>query len=119
MSKTEQELENLLDRLSKANTEEEIFEHLRSLVKGFSPRQYTDLIVQNPYYTAVFDDVRQIVFDDISKMKEAIQEEIDAIDKEVSLEPEAMLKLSTLKKECRLLLEELIVKENEIMAIKI
>ena len=119
MSKTEQDLEDLMSRLSKANTEQDITEHLVSLVKGFTPLTYLDEIRKNPYYVSLFEDVRQAVSDDIARMKLAISEEIEAIEGETSLDYEGMQKLSNLKKECELLLSELIAKEKEIMAIKI
>ena len=119
MSKTEDELNVLVERLSKANTEEEIIEHLRTMVKGFSPSMYIEFVRSNPYFKSLFEDVRQIVFDDIEKMKAAIKDEIFAIDKEKSHDNEAMQKLSNLKIECKMLLVDLIEKEKEIMAIKI
>lgn len=119
MSKTEDELNLLIDRLSKANTEEEIIEHLRTMIKGFNPLMYIEFIRSNPYFKSLFEDVRQIVFEDIEKMKDAIKDEILAIDKEKSYDNEAMQKLSNLKIECKMLLVDLIEKEKEIMAIKI
>jgi hypothetical protein len=52
-------------------------------------------------------------------MKNAISDEIYAIENEKSLDSEGMQKLSNLKQECKLLLNELIDKENEIMAIRL
>lgn len=119
MSKTDKDLEQILEKLSNAKTEDEIIEHLGSLVKGFTPTRYIELVRENPYYTSVFEDVRNNVAQDIAKMKEALEEEIEAICKEKSLEPDAMLKLTILKEECKMLLSDLMVKESEIMAIVI
>jgi hypothetical protein len=119
MSKNEIELEIALERLAEARTEEAIIEQLRSIVKGFNPSMYVEIVRENPFYSSLFEDVRQLVLEDIDRMKDAIRDEIDAIDSEKSLDEEAMQKLSNLKIECGFLLDELIVKENEIMAIKL
>ena len=119
MSKNEIELELALERLSEARTEDTIVEQLRSIVKGFSTFMYIDVIRENPYYTSLFEDVRQLVSEDITEMKKAIRDEIEAIDREKKLDHEVMQKLSNLKTECNLLLNELIEKEKEIMAINL
>ena len=119
MSKNEIELELALERLTEARTEDAIVEQLRSIVKGFSPFMYIDVIRENPYYTSLFEDVRQLVSGDITEMKKAIRDEIEAIDREKKLDLEVMQKLSNLKTECNLLLNELIEKEKEIMAINL
>lgn len=119
MSKNEIELELALERLTEARTEDAIVEQLRSIVKGFSPFMYIDVIRENPYYTSLFEDVRQLVSEDITEMKKAIRDEIEAIDREKKLDLEVMQKLSNLKTECNLLLNELIEKEKEIMAINL
>ena len=119
MSKNEIELELALERLSEARTEDTIVEQLRSIVKGFSTFMYIDVIRENPYYTSLFEDVRQLVSEDITEMKKAICDEIEAIDREKKLDLEVMQKLSNLKTECNLLLNELIEKEKEIMAINL
>jgi hypothetical protein len=117
MSKNEIEFELALERLTEARTEESIMEQLRSIMKAFNPDMYLHIIRENPYYSSLFEDVRDIVAGDIDRMKTAISDEIDAIEKETSLDEEGMQKLSNLKQECRLLLVELIEKEREIMAI--
>ena len=119
MSKNEIELEIALERLAEARTEEAIIEQLRSIVKGFNPSMYVEIVRENPFYSSLFEDVRQLVLEDIDRMKDAIRDEIEAIDNEKSLDEEAMHKLSNLKVECGFLLDELIVKENEIMAINL
>ena len=119
MSKNEIELEIALERLAEARTEEAIIEQLRSIVKGFNPSMYVEIVRENPFYSSLFEDVRQLVLEDIDMMKDAIRDEIEAIDNEKSLDEEAMQKLSNLKVECGFLLDELIVKENEIMAINL
>ena len=119
MSKNEIELEIALERLAEARSEEAIIEQLRSIVKGFNPSMYVEIVRENPFYSSLFEDVRQLVLEDIDMMKDAIRDEIEAIDNEKSLDEEAMQKLSNLKVECGFLLDELIVKENEIMAINL
>jgi hypothetical protein len=119
MSKNEIELEIALERLVEARTEDAIIEQLRSIVKGFNPFMYIDIICENPYYTSLFEDVRQLVSEDITEMKKAISDEIEAIDSEKKLDQEGMQMLSNLKTECNLLLDELIEKEREIMAINL
>ena len=119
MSKNEIELDIALERLAEARTEEAIIEQLRSIVKGFNPSMYVEIVRENPFYSSLFEDVRQLVLEDIDRMKDAIRDEIEAIDNEKSLDEEAMQKLSNLKVECGFLLDELIVKENEIMVIKL
>ncbi len=119
MSKNEIELELALERLTEARTEDAIIEQLRSIVKGFSPFMYIDIIQKNPYYTSLFEDVKQLVSEDITEMKKAISDEIEAIEREKKLDYDGMQKLSNLKTECNLLLSELIEKEKEIMAINL
>ena len=119
MSKNEIEFELALERLTESRTEESIMEQLRSIMKAFNPAMYLHVIRENPYYSSLFEEVRGIVAGDIDIMKIAITDEIEAIEKETSLDEEGMQKLSNLKQECRLLLVELIEKEKEIMAISL
>ena len=119
MSKNEIDLQLALEKLAEARTEDAIVEQLRSIVKAFSPSMYVGVVRQNPFYASLFDDVRDLVLEDVSGMKKAIGEEIVAIDGERDLDEESMLKLSNLRVECNLLLDELIRKEKEIMAIKV
>lgn len=117
MSKNDIDLQIALEKLAEARTEESIIEQLRSIVKAFSPKMYVGVVRANPFYVSVFEEVRNLVMDDVSDMKKAIAEEISAIDNEKNLDDESLLKLSNLRIECNLLLDELIQKENEIMAI--
>lgn len=119
MSKNEIELELALERLSEARTEEAIIEQLRAIVKGFGTSMYIEVVRSNPFYVSVFDEVKELVLDDITHMKAAIEAEIAAIDGERSLDEASMEKLSNLKVECGFLLDELLSKEKEIMAIRV
>ena len=119
MSKNEIEFELALERLVEARTEDSIMEQMRSIMKAFNPSFYIEVIRDNPYYRSLFEDVRSMVTEDIDRMKIAIADEIEAIEKETSLDDEGMQKLSNLKQECRMLLVELIEKEKEIMAISL
>ena len=119
MSKNEIDLQLALEKLAEARTEDAIIEQLSGIVKAFSPQMYVDVVRKNPFYVSLFDDVRDLVLEDVNCMKKAIGEEIVAIDGERDLDEESMLKLSNLRVECNLLLDELIRKEKEIMAIKV
>lgn len=119
MSKTEIDLKLALERLEEARSEDIIIEQLRSIVKGFNSSMYIDKVRENPFYVSLFEDVRELVLNDIERMKSAIIEEIEAIDSEKSLDDTAMQKLSNLKIECGFLLDELVEKEKEIISIKI
>jgi gas vesicle protein len=117
MSKNEKDLEDELERLGKARTEEEIMESLKSIMKGFSIPMYIDRIKENPYYSSLLPDVKNQVMEDISRIKDSIKEEIVAIDKEMKKEGEDALKLESLKGECSALLSALKEKEREIKKI--
>ena len=119
MSKGDTELSAALDRLAGARTEDSIVENLKSIVKAFAPAMYVEAVRQNPFYTSIFEDVRRLVAEDIRQMKDVLRDEIDTIERETGLDDESARRLSNLKVECNMLLDELIRKEREIMAIKI
>ncbi len=117
MSKNEQDLEDELERLGNARTEEEIMDRLKSIMKGFSIPMYIERIKSNPYYTSLLPDVKDLVMEDISRIKDSIKEEIAAIDKEIRKDGKDIPKLESLKGECSALLSALKEKEREIKKI--
>jgi hypothetical protein len=118
MSKNDKDLEDELERLGEARTEDEIMERLKSIIKGFSIPMYLDRIKENPYYSSLLPDVRDQVIEDISRIKDSIKEEIAAIDKEIEKKGSGAEKLGELKIECSSLLSAIKEKEREIKKIK-
>ena len=113
MSKSREEFELAIDNLKSSKTEDEILSHLTFMVKGFNISLYKDILLSNPYYKSLLEDVKEDVLFDLNKLKEVIEEEILSIDD--VLKKEDSIKLRELKGDCISLSYEI---DNKIIDIK-
>lgn len=113
MSKSKEEFDIVLEKLSSSKTEEEILDILVKIVKGFNISMYKDLIENNPYYKSLMIDVKDIIIEDILVLKTTIKGELDIIDSEIE-KGNDIDELKRLRIECESLLSELVSKEKMI-----
>lgn len=116
MGKSIEEFERALANLKSSKTEEEVQSNLTYIVKGFGTPFYREIVLSNPYYKDLFQDVRIDVIDDLEKLKDTLREEIASIDSELKKDPVEELKY--LKSECISLISEIEIKIEEIESIK-
>jgi hypothetical protein len=67
MSKSREEFELAIDNLKYSKTEDEILSHLTFIVKGFNISLYKDILISNPYYKSLLEDVKEDVLFDLKK----------------------------------------------------
>lgn len=116
MGKSVEEFERAIEDLKSSKTEEEVHSRLTFIVKGFGTALYREIVLSNPYYKDLFQDVRIEVVDDLEKLKETLREEIASIDSELKKDP--VKELKSLKSECISLINEIERKIEEIESIK-
>lgn len=116
MGKDTKEFEIIIKMLESSKTEDEILSHLTKIVKGFGINVYKDILLSNPYYKDLLKDVKQDVLMDISKLRTAITEEIEAISDEIKKSKDSK-KLEELRKDCMFLITEIDQKEKEIQSL--
>ena len=114
MSKSREEFELAIDNLKSSKTEDEILSHLTFIVKGFNISLYKDILLSNPYYKSLLEDVKEDVIFDLNKLKEVLEEEISSIDDVLKKEGDST-KLRDLKGDCISLSYEI---DNKISEIK-
>lgn len=116
MGKDTKEFDDIIKMLENSKTEDEILLHLTKIVKGFGISVYKDMLLSNPYYRDLLKDVKQDVLMDISKLRTAITEEIEAISDEIKKSKDSK-KLEELRKDCMFLITEIDQKEKEIQSL--
>lgn len=117
MGKSIEEFERALANLKSSKTEEEVQSNLTYIVKGFGTPFYREIVLSNPYYKDLFQDVRLDVIYDLEKLKETLREEISSIDSELKKE-NASSELKEIKGDCISLIIEIERKIEEIESIK-
>ncbi len=116
MGKDIKEFERIMERLRESKSEDEIMEHLTTIVKGFGSCVYKEILLSNPYYRDLLHDVKEEVLQDIGRLREAIAEEIQAITEEIGKSKNSK-KLEELRNDCLHLMIEIDLKEKEIKSI--
>ena len=109
-----EKLEVIIRCLNESNTEKDIIDNLYKIVKGFSVYMYKDRILVNPYYKSVIIDVIDSVRIEMNFLRESIIKEMNEIDIEILKNPNVE-KLKSLKNECELLLNEISMREQEML----
>lgn len=115
MGKSREEFEIAIGNLRSSKSEEEIFGYLTFIVKGFCVSLYKDIILENPYYSDLFLDIRKDVLLDLQNLRETIEEEMKSIEEE--MEKTAQPELKALKGDCLSLIYEVDRKIIEIESI--
>ena len=116
MGKDTKEFDGIIKMLENSKTEDEILFNLTKIVKGFGISVYKDMLLANPYYRDLLKDVKKDVLMDISKLRVAITEEIEAITDEIKKSKDSK-KLEELRKDCIFLITEIDQKEKEIQSL--
>ena len=117
MGKSIEEFERAMEYLKSSKTEEEVQSRLTFIVKGFGTALYKEVVLSNPYYKDLFQEVRRDVIEDLDNLKETLREEIASIDSELKKEGSAE-ELKGLKNDCVLLILEIDRKIEEIESIR-
>jgi hypothetical protein len=115
----EEKFQQVVKLLENSQNEEEVIEYLTKMLKEFSIYFYKDIIVSNPYFKSLIPEIRDKVKIEILSMKKSILDEIKIIEKEilkfkVFVSPVDLEKYIELKRDCLLLLEEVIEREREL-----
>ena len=116
MGKNRKEYEKVLDKLKSSYTEEDIIENLTHIVKGFSADIFKEDLVHNPFFKSLLIDIKDDVIGDLFEFKKSIEDEIDLINTGIK-DGDDVDKLIQLKIECKLLLNEVEVKIEEVKSI--
>lgn len=114
MGKSIEEFERAIDNLKSSKTEDEILSNLTFIVKGFNISLYREILLSNPYYKSLLEDVKEDVLFDLNKLKEVVEEEILSINDVIKKEGDST-KLRDLKGDCISLSYEI---DNKILEIK-
>lgn len=116
MDVSEKKLKLMIENLESSKTEEDILEHLTKIVKNFNVNQYSNKVLNNPYFKSLIPDVKKVIFKEMEFFKESIKEEIVEIDNELKNpnNSESFDKLKSLKRDCISLLYEIEQREKEI-----
>ena len=69
MGKSREEFERAIDNLRSSNTEDEILSNLTFIVKGFNISLYKEILLSNPYYKSLLEEVKEDVLFDLNKLK--------------------------------------------------
>lgn len=106
------ELKILKQKLNDSKTEEDIFECLIHLVKGYGVNEYIE-VFENPFYKSLLPDIKKDVLEDIKFLKESLENEIEAIDRELSSNINSDT-LKSLKRDCISLIYEIDERKKDI-----
>ena len=116
MGKNREEYEKILEKLKSSYTEEDIIENLTYIVKGFSVHMFKEDLIQNPFYKSLLIDIKSDILGDLFGFKKSIEDEVDLINTGIE-SGDDVDKLIQLKIECKLLLNEIEVKIDEVKSI--
>jgi|688.fasta_scaffold1579933_2 hypothetical protein len=105
-----------LNELLSAKNEEEAINCVLKIVKGFEVDLYKNDIFENPYFKSLLPEVKEIVITDLEGIRNSLNEEIIAIEKELKIndDSDTKNKLKSLKNDCLLLISELDNRINDL-----
>jgi hypothetical protein len=98
-----------LDRLHTSENEEQITEYIKKILKGYNTITYKHIIMSNPYFKSLINDIKSDIIDEIEHMKNMLSIEIENLNKELSntTSKEEFTKYKNLRRECVFMLNEL------------
>ncbi len=114
----------ILSDLKLSQNEEEVIVNITKIIKGFTSDYYKNDLYENPYFKSFIPEIKQIISDELLKIKSTLKEEISAIDKEImnlnskgitSINNPDISKLRQLKKDCLILIKELDDRLNDLI----
>ena len=105
-----------LDKLHLSNTEDEVIDTLKRLMKNFSSNNYKGVIMSNPYFKSLALDLKEEVGKEMNLMKDLITVEIDNLNSQLNKTKNTVdfLKLKDLRRECVHLLTELEARQHDL-----
>ena len=117
--KREDKFQQVLKLLENSQNEEEVIEYLTKILKEFSIYFYKDIIFSNPYFKSFIPEIKEVVKTDLLSVKKSILDEVKSIQKEIDMfkgygSIDNLEKYKDLKRDCLLLLEEVIEREKEL-----
>ena len=115
----EEKFQQVVKLLENSQNEEEVIEYLTKMLKEFNIYFYKDIIVSNPYFKSLIPEIREVVKSDLLSIKKSILDEMKSIQKEIDRfkgygSVDDLEKYKDLKRDCLLLLEEVIEREREL-----
>jgi hypothetical protein len=102
------EIDEVFDILSKSESESEVIDHLREIVKKFSLSFYKDKLLNNPYFKSLLIDIGAEELEYIENIRSEINSEISNIEKILSNnnDNEDLDQLNNLKTECLIMIDK-------------
>ena len=115
----EEKFQQVVKLLENSQNEEEVIVHLTKMLKEFSIFFYKDIIISNPYFKSLIPEIKEVVKSDLLSIKKSILDEVKSIQKEIDMfrgygNIDDLEKYKDLKRDCLLLLEEVIEREKEL-----
>ncbi len=116
-----EEFNFLFEKLEKSKNEEEVYQNLKKILKESNSKFYKNKILENPYFRSLIVDVKEDVLNEISLIREALNEEVKSIDSEIfkllskdNKNPD-IDKLKELKRDCISLVYEVDERRKDIV----
>lgn len=116
-----EEFNFLFEKLEKSKNEEEVYQNLKKILKESNSKFYKTKILENPYFRSLIVDVKEDVLNEISLIREALNEEVKSIDSEIfkllakdNKNPN-IDKLKELKRDCISLVYEVDARRKDII----
>lgn len=102
-----------LEKLASSQSEEDVIENLKKIVRGFNVNIYKEIIMSNSYFKILIIDIKDEIENDMLNMLFSIEKELIKIDNDISTNDDP--ELVKLKNDCEFLSKEL---NNRILDLK-
>ena len=98
-----------LDKLHTSESEDQIIECIRKILKGYSTITYKHILMPNPYFKSLITDIKPDIIQEIEHMKDMISIEIQNLNKELSntSNQKDFIRYKKLRRDCVFMLNEL------------
>ena len=111
----EDKFKQLVNLLESSQNEDDVIKYLTKMLKEFNIFFYKDIIFSNPYFKSLIPEIRDQVKVEVLLIKKTILDEIKNIESQIKITTLQDLEdLKDLKRDCLLLLNEVIEREKEL-----
>ena len=111
----EDKFKQLVNLLESSQNEDDVIKYLTKMLKEFNIFFYKEIIFSNPYFKSLIPEIRDQVKVEVLLIKKAILDEIKNIESQIKITTLQDLEdLKDLKRDCLLLLNEVIEREKEL-----
>ena len=111
----EEKFQQVVKLLESSQNEDDVVKHLTKMLKEFNIFFYKDVIFSNPYFKSLIPEIRDRVKIEVLLIKNTILSEIKNIESQIKITTlEDLEELKDLKRDCLLLLHEVIEREREL-----